>query len=210
MQRTDAKAIPEAAPRATTHWRRRCLACGLGPMVALLMLCGSAQAATFTVNSTGDGCDVPPETACADRGRDVHAARGDAGSAGAGRHEHDHPVRAARSIDDRPRQSAADDLRPDADDRRRGAGRADRPARLGRRLPIFTTNASAVTIRGMTITNGRAVPQGGPVVGGGSTASPAASNSRRRGRRQRGRDERRERVCRGRRRLQGTGHADDP
>ena len=33
--------------------------------------------------------------------------------------------------------------------------------------PIFTTNASAVIIRGMTITQGRAVPQGGQVLGGG-------------------------------------------
>jgi len=33
--------------------------------------------------------------------------------------------------------------------------------------PIFTTSASDVSISGMTITQGRAVPQGGPVVGGG-------------------------------------------
>lgn len=33
--------------------------------------------------------------------------------------------------------------------------------------PIFTTSVSDVSIAGMTITQGRAVPQGGPVFGGG-------------------------------------------
>ena len=38
-----------------------------------------------------------------DRIRDVHAARRDGARTGAGRHEHDHPGGAARSVDDRPR-----------------------------------------------------------------------------------------------------------
>ena len=159
-----------ARGRAASARRRgaRLGACGLAACALLLTGAGPAYAVNYAVNSTADGSDVVPGNgvcATALATCTLRAAMQDAQALGGTN---------TITLLGLPDPSTIDlgSALPTISGQTLtivGAGQDALTVRRvsGTDFPIFTTNVSAVTIRGMTITQGRAVPQGGPVFGGG-------------------------------------------
>ncbi len=165
----------------------RLTTCGLAACAALLIGAGPAQAVNYIVDSTGDGSDVAAGNGlCATVSATctLRAAMEDAQALGGTN---------TITLVGLPDPSTIDlgSALPTISGQTLTITGAGQDALTVRRVsggdyPIFTTNASDVSIAGMTITNGRAVPQGGPVLGGGIySVFGSLELDRRRGRRQR-------------------------
>ena len=159
-----------ARASAATARRRgaRLTTCGLAACAALLIGAGPAQAVNYVVNSTGDGSDVTPGNgvcATASATCTLRAAMQDAQALGGTN------TITLLGLPDPSTIDLGSALPTISGQTLTITGRGQHALTVRRAsggdYPIFTTSVSAVTIRGMTITQGRAVPQGGPVFGGG-------------------------------------------
>jgi hypothetical protein len=141
---------------------------GLAACAALLIGAGPAQAVNYVVDSTGDGSDATPGNgvcATASATCTLRAAMQDAQALGGTNQitllglPHPSTIDLGSALPTISGQTLTIT----------GAGQDALTVRRvsGGDYPIFTTSASDVSISGMTITQGRAVPQGGPVFGGG-------------------------------------------